>query len=159
MQTVLWVLAALVLVVLLLMAWVRLAPSSPTVWHVDPTMVDPPEEGGWLARPSDGNSETRTYPTDPVSLLGAFNAVALAEPRTRRLAGSPEEGRITYVCRSRIMGFPDYVTVQAIPRKGGTSLAVYSRLRFGRGDMGVNRERVERWLRELGARLGAQGSA
>jgi uncharacterized protein (DUF1499 family) len=30
-----------------------------------------------------------------------------------------------------------------------SSLAIYSRSRYGRGDFGTNRRRVERWLSQL----------
>ena len=51
--------------------------------------------------------------------------------------------------RTRWIGFPDYITVSAVPAPGGAQLAVLSRLRFGRGDLGVNRARLDRWLRLL----------
>jgi uncharacterized protein (DUF1499 family) len=58
---------------------------------------------------------------------------------------------ITYVQRSRIIGFPDYITVKAVPMEtglpeAGAGLIVYSRSRYGYGDFGVNRARVEAWL-------------
>jgi uncharacterized protein (DUF1499 family) len=61
------------------------------------------------------------------------------------LAGSVEEGRMTWVARSALWGFPDYITAEAGPK----GLAVWSRLRFGRSDLGVNRARLEDWLARL----------
>jgi uncharacterized protein (DUF1499 family) len=57
---------------------------------------------------------------------------------------------MTFVARSRIFGFPDAVTVEvrALPG-GGSTLAIFSRQRFGSGDGGVNEARVKRWLRKL----------
>jgi uncharacterized protein (DUF1499 family) len=81
--------------------------------------------------------------------LAAVDRVAMAEPRTVRLAGSPDEGRITYVSRSRVFGFPDYTTVSAIADEGGTRLVIHARLRFGQSDMGANAARVGRWLAAL----------
>jgi hypothetical protein len=78
--------------------------------------------------------------------VAAFDRVAMAEPRTSRLAGSPEEGRITYVSRSRVWGFPDYTTVGTVPDGEGVWLVIYARARFGREDFGVNADRVGRWL-------------
>lgn len=82
---------------------------------------------------------------DPVAILAALDRIALAEPRTRRLAGSPEEGRITWMQRSAVFGFPDYITAEAGPE----GWALWSRARFGRRDLGVNRARLERWLTAL----------
>jgi hypothetical protein len=45
--------------------------------------------------------------------LARLDEIALATPRTTRLAGSPDEGRITWITRSALWGFPDYTTAQA----------------------------------------------
>ncbi|MCU0906690.1 MAG: DUF1499 domain-containing protein [Rhodobacteraceae bacterium] len=133
------VLAALVLVAAG-MAWVRLAPSDPARWHVDPaTGTSGP--GSHAARV--------TLPLPPEAALAALDAIAMAEPRTIRLAGSPAEGRITWVSRSRVFGFPDYTTAAAVPRGDGSELVVFGRLRFGQSDLGVNAARVGRWLAAL----------
>ena len=43
------------------------------------------------------------------------------------------------------------VSTETIERAGGHStLALYSRSQLGKGDLGVNRARIERWLAELG---------
>lgn len=133
-----------------LLAWIRLAPSDPARWHVDPWAAPDPGEAGVLLR------EDAVRPLPPEALLTAFERVAAAAPRSRRLAGSPAEKRVTWVVRSRLMGFPDYVTAAAVPAPGGARLAVLSRLRFGRGDLGVNRARLELWLRRLGAEVGGE---
>ncbi len=151
---------ALIIIVLLVVgfaAWVRLAPTDPADWHTDPLTAERPEDGGWLIRPEGGHGAAPNFDMDGVTLLSAFDAVAMTEPRTTRLAGSPEEGRITYVSRSRLWGFPDYTTVQAVALDNGVTLAVHGRLRFGRSDMGVNRARVERWLTTLRESLATAG--
>lgn len=128
--------------------YVRFAPADPERWHVRPEMPEPgpgdwPETGGFrAARIVDGN---------PPAVLAAFDAIARATTRTRRIAGSPEEGMVTYETRSLLWGFPDYTTVAAEPAGTGTRLLVHGRLRFGQSDMGVNRARIEGWLGALGA--------
>ena len=64
------------------------------------------------------------------------------------LAGSVEQGMITYVTRSIVVGFPDYTTVL----QNGDQLVIYARLRFGRSDFGVNHARIKRWIDALQAR-------
>ena len=81
--------------------------------------------------------------------MDALDAIIMATPRTRRLAGSVEDGQITYVTRSRILGMPDYTTIAARPAEGGASVAIYGRLRFGKADLGVNKARIDRWLTQL----------
>jgi len=56
------------------------------------------------------------------------------------------EGRVTYITRSKLWGFPDYSTFET--RDG--DLLIHARLRFGSSDMGVNRARVTDWLARLG---------
>ncbi|WP_243614316.1 DUF1499 domain-containing protein [Shimia aestuarii] len=54
---------------------------------------------------------------------------------------------ITYITRSRMIGFPDYTTVL----QAGEELLIHARSRFGRRDFGVNAVRVERWIDALTA--------
>lgn len=133
-----------------LMLYIRLAPSDPARWHVDPFEAPRPEGNGWLVRPEGGNAAPGAVAGSPQEVLARLDAIARAWPRTRVLAGSVAAGRITYVTRSRLMGFPDYTSVAARPGPGGTALAIYARQRFGARDLGVNRARVEAWLAALG---------
>ncbi|MEM9126862.1 MAG: DUF1499 domain-containing protein, partial [Pseudomonadota bacterium] len=71
--------------------------------------------------------------------------IARASARTSVLAGSVSDGLVTYVTRSRLIGFPDYTTAQ----QDGDTLRIHARLRFGRSDFGVNRNRVDTWLAAL----------
>ncbi|MEM9843514.1 MAG: DUF1499 domain-containing protein, partial [Pseudomonadota bacterium] len=77
--------------------------------------------------------------------LAALDEIARATPRTTILAGSVEDGIVTYVTRSALMGFPDYTTVSL----SDGALTLYARLRFGQSDLGVNAARLEAWLRAL----------
>ena len=72
-----------------------------------------------------------------------------------RLVWDPEAGRATYVDRSRVLGFPDYVSVKAVSEGDGARFSAYSRLRFGQDDFGVNRARLEDWTARLRAALEA----
>jgi len=140
-----------VFLLIALFGYVRIAPSDPATWHVDP--ADPALSTGpgrYLVGPN-GDIPSPVFDEAPGALLSRLAAIADETPRTRVLAGSPEEGRITFLTRSLIWGFPDYTTVAALPESDGSRLVVYARLRFGREDMGVNRARVEGWLAALGA--------
>jgi len=133
-----WLGFLLILALLGGLAWIRLAPSDPARWHVAPA-VDGDED-----RP--GAAMRRVAGAGP-DALARLDAIARATPRTSVLAGSVADGMVTYVTRSRVFGFPDYSTV----RQEGDDLLIHARLRFGQSDMGVNRARVEQWLRRLGA--------
>lgn len=132
-------------------ALVRLAPMRAADWHVDPVLT---ERSG---RPNDyrvgpgGDRTAAVARSTPEAALTRLDAVAMAEPRVERLAGSVAEGRITYVQRSAVMGFPDAITVEAVPDGEDARLHVWSRSRYGMSDLGVNAARVARWLDALGA--------
>jgi hypothetical protein len=118
------------------MAYVRLAPSDVARWHVFPAVT-----------------ENQTMPDGakrllPGATLAELDVIALAEPRTRVLEGDVSKGMITYVSRSRVIGFPDYTTV----RQTAQGLEIFARLRFGRSDLGVNAARLDRWIDTLTAR-------
>jgi uncharacterized protein (DUF1499 family) len=81
-----------------------------------------------------------------MAVLARLDAIALAKPRTERLAGSPAEGRITWITRSALFGFPDYTTAQVVD---GPGLCIAGRQRFGSQDLGVNAARIGGWVQEL----------
>ncbi len=137
---------ALVLVLLIALAfgtalWVRLAPVTPARWHVDPKTAPAPGLGGYRTE--------ITLAGPPETVLAQLDRIALETARTRRIAGSIEERRLTYETRSRLWGFPDYTTVSAEPAGENTRLVFLARLRFGKGDLGVNRTRVRGWIEAL----------
>jgi uncharacterized protein (DUF1499 family) len=123
------VLAIVVLLVLGGLAYVRLAPSDPARWHVA-------IEGEGDADFADGALRSIAAGEDA---LAAADSYMRGLPRTEVLAGSVAEGRVTYVTRTRVFGFPDYTTIE----RDGDRLKAYARLRFGQSDMGVNAKRLE----------------
>lgn len=137
----------LVLIVLGFGLFVRLAPSDPARWHVAPSPASP-ADCSVVAGEGDARA-TCTRPDAPMQLLARLDEIAMATPRTTRLAGSPEEGRITWITRSALWGFPDYTTAEAAPDGTGTRLTLHARLRFGSSDMGVNAARLRDWLSRL----------
>lgn len=144
MRRVLWLLA---LVVVAAGAWVRLAPSDPAVWHVDP-VTEASSDGTIRAGMGDARVAL-VLAGAPEEVLSRLDAIALATPRTVRLAGSGAEGRITWVTRSALWGFPDYTTAAARTDAGGTRLDLFGRLRFGASDLGVNAARLADWVARL----------
>ena len=130
--------------------YVRLAPTDPQAWHIDPE--DPALKSGtnmFLLR-GDSDVQSRVYGLSPDALLARLADVALATPRTRAIAGSVKAGRMTFITRSKLYGYPDFTTVTTVPVGGSRGeLVIYARSRFGVGDHGVNRARVMGWLREL----------
>ncbi|MBC7478511.1 MAG: DUF1499 domain-containing protein [Pseudorhodobacter sp.] len=132
--------------------WVRVAPSDPAVWNIPVADSTPPTPGPCadkVVQVPRGARVTCLLPAVPEKVLSDLNGVASAADRTEVLAGTPEAGRMTWISRSRIMSFPDYITAEVSPTKGGTRLDILSRQRFGSKDMGVNAARLRQWLAAL----------
>lgn len=131
-KMVLWAVIALVIG---LGAYIRLAPSNPARWHVAPVAEDDQDLPSGVLR---------VVETGPDGLR-RLDLIARATPRTSVLAGSVDESMITYVTRTKWIGFPDYTTVQ----QDGDTLRIHGRLRFGRRDFRVNKTRVDSWLGQM----------
>ena len=116
--------------------WVRLAPTDPARWHVDPVAAPDPSTPNF-ARIHPGEV-TLNHPDPATRLRAAMEAM----PRTRLIAGSEGEGMMTFVTRSRLMGYPDFTTIRVLPAEGGATFAALARSRFGQSDMGVNAARL-----------------
>ena len=158
MRRVLYFALAFVIVASAGVLYVRTAPSDPSDWHIDPMAAERTgRPNDFMVRPPGffgADMESRIYPLAIGTLSRALDAVAASEPRVNRLAGNPDQGFITYVARSRLVGFPDYVSVRVVPSGDGVAFAIWSRARFGYSDRGVNKARVERWISGAEQRLG-----
>ncbi len=131
------------------MLYVRLTPVDARAYAVDPETVKTPGFSGHVLLRPGGDIEPVTYAMSSETLAARLEAIILATPRTERIAGALEDGMATYVTRSALWGFPDVATVKIIEVEGGSALRIFSRLRYGSMDMGVNRARVEGWLSQL----------
>lgn len=127
-------LAALFGVLILTQAIIRLWPVRPADYHQP---ITPDTFANVRFCPEPGSRFALVPPS-----LEPFIAAAGAEPRTRLLAGSAREGRVTFVSRSRIWGFPDVTTAEITPQ----GLCIIARQVFGSNDHGVNAKRLNRWL-------------
>ena len=155
-----WLAAAVLLAAATGYGVINTSGHDPARWHVDPATArpggNPPgtNQNEFFAAPRGATAapaaaETRLYPESPRALLARFDAIARAQTRTRVVAGDLDSLMITYMQRSRVFGFPDYLTVKAVVMDGGAGLMIFSRARYGRSDFGVNRARVEAWLAAL----------
>lgn len=132
MRMVVWV---VILAVVAGLAYVRLAPHDVERQHQPIAQGTDTDFDGGAVRTVEG----------PEALLSAADRYMQSLPRTSVLAGDVASGRITYVTRSKIIGFPDYTTLEYADGR----LKAYARLRFGTSDLGVNRDRLEGLLATL----------
>ncbi|EDQ04755.1 hypothetical protein DSM14862_01629 [Sulfitobacter indolifex] len=136
----------IVIALVALVAYVRLAPLEPARWHVQ-------AEGQKMGKTQAANSYIWRDPVedDGAETLAKLDRTIMQTPRTEVVAGSLAEGQVTYVTRTKLMGYPDFTTIGvygADPRY----VEVYGRSRFGRSDLGVNAKRVNGWLAQIEAR-------
>ena len=82
---------------------------------------------------------------DPEAALDALEAVIRSEPRTVILGRASL--RLTATDRSSVFRFVDDVEARVDP--DARVLHARSAARVGRGDLGVNRRRLERWFAQL----------
>ena len=125
-----WMAGTLLVFVLMLgMAYVRVAPLDPAQWNVPIQATSDEDQAGGAVRVIAGDEAT----------FQALDIAARGLKRTRVLAGSVGQARITYVTRSLFFGFPDLTTIE----HADGQIRMFARLRFGSSDMGVNRNRLE----------------
>jgi hypothetical protein len=108
---------------------------------------------GMCGAETDGEAPVFDVPVEQLQV--AWDEMLAEQPRIEVQRRDVTNLQIDYVQRSRLLRFPDLITVRFVPIDDTHStVAIYSRSVWGKGDMGVNRTRVEEWLARLRARLG-----
>lgn len=126
------ILFGLIGVILVLQLFIRFYPSPTARWHRSVLEYTP--------------STQRSYKTVVHgNRFSQLHDLIVATPRTKVLAGSPDEKLATYVTRSLFWGFPDYTTIE----QTGAEITIVGRSRFGGNDWGVNKARIQGWLTAL----------
>ena len=156
------------LIVIALGAGLRLYMSRPAEDRLRPgediALADlrgPVPQNGFLACPP-AYCAIEPGLTSPVFSIDAARLAALwrdmlgSESRALMLSSDPQERRFVLIQRSALFRFPDVITVEFVPlAPDRSSIAIYSRARYGKLDFGVNRARVERWFSRLQQLVGS----
>jgi uncharacterized protein (DUF1499 family) len=88
------------------------------------------------------------YAVGADGLRQAMARVIASEPDVTEVEDTPLNAR--YVQRTKVMRFPDTIVVRYIALGADRStIALYSRSQLGKGDTGVNKARLTRWLDKL----------
>ena len=147
-----WFRRVLLLVLVALMGfgvYVRVLPTSAMLWH------EPSYPSGLGHIPGPNSHIWRSVQKDDGRVeMAKIDAVIQRTARTQAIAGSIDEGMITYITRSRWWQFPDFTTLErdvALIEGGPRVISIYSRAQFGTSDLGVNQRRLREWLRQLGS--------
>jgi len=140
-QSVFYTLLALIVLLII----VRFFPVDTEPFHEDPAEPDRKRSEVRLI-----GREAPRFSGEADDVLEAFRQIALSERGVRVVEGSVDEGMVTFVARSKVFGFRDFITVKAVGEAGGlTKLSVFARPRVNFYDWGVNARRLDRWLGEL----------
>ncbi|HMD66658.1 MAG TPA: DUF1499 domain-containing protein [Stellaceae bacterium] len=76
-----------------------------------------------------------------------WTEVISGETRVEPILADPDSRRFVYIQHSPTFRFPDVITVEFVQLgPDRSSIALYSRSRYGEYDFGKNRKRVVRWL-------------
>lgn len=90
------------------------------------------------------------YDVAPLKLLELWKEVIQSQPRVTEVFADPARGQWRYVQRSRILQFPDQITIQFIPVDAeSTTLAIFSKSVYGYYDFNVNENRIRDWVTAL----------
>ena len=127
----------------------RLAPGE-TINLAE--LRSPLSKPGFLACPP-GYSQAAEAITSPVfplpweRLRDYWTEVVSGEKHLEQVVTDSEHRRFVYIQHSPTFRFPDVITVEFVQLKPDrSSIAIYSRSRYGEYDFGKNRKRVVRWL-------------
>lgn len=96
----------------------------------------------------------------PVARLrDAVRVIEVNDPDVFSLARDEAKVQDRYLARTKLMRFPDTISVRFIDLGNGHStLALYSRSQIGRSDFGVNKARLDDWIKQLREKLPVAGS-
>ncbi len=140
--------------------WTRMAGPA-DLGPVDFTgIVRSPSSNDALICPPDLCGATRTDGAAPIfnvpvaRLRDAVRVIEVNDPDVFPLARNEAKVQDRFLARTRLMRFPDTISVRFIDLGGGRStLALYSRSQIGRSDFGVNKARLDDWIKQLRSKL------
>lgn len=141
---------------ILILGFNTLIQENPRPQHIDPLAVQlGVRDNQILLTPELKTGDPReiqspTYALDADQLVAKLDEMILSEPRAKMIGGAKTFRWMTYVQRSRFLRFPDFISVRVLSAgEGRSTMVIYSRSLYGERDLGVNRDRVERWLKAL----------
>jgi uncharacterized protein (DUF1499 family) len=120
------------------------------VWHIDPEGAAWTDKRNNFKVSPEGDDKVHkslVFGMSAAELMTNFQKMALEQPDTVLLG--ERDGFATFVQRTKLMQYPDYISVKAVDVEGGSALFINSRSRFGYSDGGLNKKRILSWLKKL----------
>jgi len=127
--------------IVLLLGYVRFAPVNTDMLHKDP------QTAASTGKPNEYRYTSTVFDMTADELIRLTDDFVQTQPRITRIAGGVDAKMITYVQRSALIGYPDYITIKAVTSgEDQSKLVMFSRSRFGYSDLGVNKMRIDHWI-------------
>lgn len=119
----------------------------------------PSRDNAYLVCPADplicnvkADEASPTFAVSPLLLRDRWLEMASAEPRVRLVGAGKDRLHLVFIQHSFLFRFPDVINVEFLPTsKGGSTIVLLSRARYGESDFGVNAHRVGAWIAKLKA--------
>lgn len=95
------------------------------------------------------------FEMSPDELFNKVMTLVEAAPRWTLSDSQPDTRQLAFVARTRLLAFRDDVDIAVLPVGNDdrqSTLAIYSRSRLGKSDLGANRKRVVGFLDKLTAK-------
>lgn len=138
------VLYMLILAAVLVLAYIRFAPSKPAIWALDSVSASSTGKPNEYRLTGD---KAPIFDMPKQDLFALVDGFIRHRKRVNLLAENADTLEATYIQRSMIMGYPDYISIKISSVNANRSrLEVYSRSRFGHSDLGVNKRRIDQWI-------------
>ncbi|MBR72279.1 MAG: hypothetical protein CMM30_04985 [Rhodospirillaceae bacterium] len=117
------------------------------------------QSNSFFSAPRDWGMNTSHYSTPIYEgkwnyIIETLSKIANDEPRTVTLKNNISEGKLQLCQKSLIFKFPDLIWIQAITiDEYSSSVAIFSKAKYGKYDFGVNKKRVLRWIDKLSDKI------
>ena len=95
------------LICLLFFAYIRLSKADQIIWHIDPDNVNYNNKNNSFLL-NYANNGQENFNKNVNSVFNHLNDTIMND-KCEKVFGGIDSGLITYLCRSKIFGFPDYV--------------------------------------------------
>ena len=143
------VILVVILCIISVLAYIRFAPNNPKKWHVNPSSAET------TGKPNEfrlANDSALIYDISALELSKLVGEFIESQEHGKILAQSTDKTHTTYIQRSKLIGYPDYISVE-ITAKGNnqSKIEILSRSRFGYSDLGVNKKRINNLIAAIDA--------
>lgn len=143
------------IIAILFIVWLVIPKQNPKLLLDFKSIQLPTTPNYFLSCPKDycnvaAEMQSPSFNIPAAELAKHLQQVISKQPRVTLLASNPEELQYTYLQRSKLMRYPDFINIKIIDLGNSqSSIAIFSQSKYGYSDLGVNAERVRAWINLL----------